>query len=511
MRQSLILWPLALAACTVGPDYTPPAYTAPASFAGPQPAGAAVDIRAWWQVFGDPALNDLVSRALKDSPDIATAASRVRQARQAEIAAGAAYRPQVNATAGATHIEFSKNAGLSNLAQAFGGGPGSGTGGGAGGGGAAGGGTQGGGIALPGDGITTYSVGLDASWELDLFGGGRRSVEGARARTEAAVWTGRDAAVTLAGEVATTYFQLRLDQLQIAVIEEEIAKQRRALEIAGNRSRVGLLPDIDVTRQRGSITENEARLEPIRADVDVRLHALAVLVGQAPETLAPLKARPATAAVVPDIPVGLPADLLRRRPDVRAAERELAAASADIGVAVADLYPKLSLTGVEEFISTALSNLFTGDSLQLTAAGQAMFPLLDGGRRRAAIGQREELREQAYQRWRTAVLSALRDVEDPLVQIAAERRRNAALRRAVADQQASRNSILARYRTGFVAQDELLNAEADLLSAREQQAASDTQLRTFTVALFKALGGGWETAAVAADEPGLSGSDSQRK
>ena len=499
MRRLLPL-PLLLAGCTVGPDYHAPEAGVPAAFAGPQPAASPVDVARWWQIFRDPVLDDLVARALRDSPDIAVAASRVRQARLGEVIAGAANRPTLDAGGGVTHIEFSENAGLANLAQAFGGGSGTG-GGGAGAGGGAG--SPGSGIALPGSGITTYSAGLDASWELDLFGGGRRQVEGARARTAAAVWDGRDAAVTLAAEVATTYFQLRLDQLQLSVIEGELVRQRRALEIAGNQAKVGIVPGVDVTRQRGTITATEARAQPIRADIEVQVHALGVLLGQAPESLTWLKTPVTGAAAIPVVPAGLPADLLRRRPDVRAAERQLAAASADIGVAVADLYPKLTLTGMGEFISTALKNLFEGDSLQLTASGRAMFPLLDWGRRRATVGQREEAREQAYQQWRMTVLSALRDVEDPLSRLDAERRRHEALVQAVADREASRNAIFARYRTGFVAQDAVLNAEADVLSSREQLAASDTQLRRDTVALFKALGGGWEAAgpALAAPRP----------
>ena len=510
MRRALA-FVLLLSGCTVGPDYRPPEAAAPPAFAGaqpaPNPAAPPVDPAAWWRAFRDPALDDLVARALRDSPDIATAASRVRQARLGEVVARSAYKPVVNASAGASHVEFSKNAGFSSLAQAFGGGASGGGGGGAGGGATGGGGSGGSGgpgqgIALPGDGITTYSAGLDASWEFDLFGGGRRQDEGARARTEAATWTARDAAVTLASEVAVTYFLLRLDQVQLAVLADELARQRRVLEIADNQSRVGLVPAADVTRQRGAITATEARLEPIRADLDVQVHALGVLLGRPPEELAALRGAGAApgAGAVPIVPAGLPAELLRRRPDVRAAERQLAAATADIGVAVADLYPRLSLTGVAEFLSTALGNLFTGDSLQLTATGRAMFPLVDWGRRRATVGQREEARVQAYEAWRTTTLSALRDAEDALVQLDAERRRNAALARAVADQEASRNAISARYVTGLVAQDTLLTAEADVLSAREQLAASDAQLRRGTVALFKALGGGWQAAEPATSE-----------
>lgn len=485
-RLSLLAFAL-LTSCTVGPDYHPKDMAVPAAYAGPQPAGATVDVARWWTVFGDAKLDALVERALRDSPDIAIAASRVRQARLQEIAARSQGLPQLNADANVTHVEFSKNAGFSSLARQFsGGGAGGATGG-------SSGSAPSGGITLPGSGITTYALGFDAAWELDLFGGVRRQIEAARARTEEAEWSRRDAAVTLAAEVAQAYFALRLDQVQAEVIAGEIDRQRGALRIAGEVAKVGLVPPIDVTRQRASITATEARLEPIGADIAVRRHALAILLGESPAALdGDLSGPLPPLGAAPTIPAGLPSDLLRRRPDVRAAERDLAASTADIGVAVADLYPKFTLTGMEELISTALGNLFSGNSLQLTGTGAAQFPIWDWGRRRATVNDRRETRDQAYLRYRKTVLRALRDVEDPLVQIDAERRRHAALARAVTDARASARAVEAQYRSGFVAQDALLNAEADVLSAREQLASSDAQLRQMTVALFKALGGGWE-------------------
>ena len=472
---------MALAACTVGPNYRPPAASVPAAFVEPQgPAGTSVDPATWWQAFGDPTLDTLVARALADNPDMGIAASRVRQARLEEIAAGAAGKPVVNASANASHIEFSKNAGFSQLARAFSGG------------GDAGGTGTTTGIALPGSGITTFAAGFDSSWELDLFGGGRRQVEAARARTEAAEWSRRDAAVTLAAEVAQAYFALRFDQAQVGIVEAELANQRRAQTIAGNIAKVGLVPQIDVTRQRGRITTTEARLEPIRADARVRMHALAILVGGAPDALTDMLTTPlAVLPPAPAIPAGLPSDLLRRRPDIRAAERRLAASTADIGVAVADLYPKFSLTGIAQLISTSLASLLERDSLQLTGSGAVSFPLLDWGRRKASVESRKEASEQAYLDYRRTVLGALRDVEDPLAQIDAERRRRAALDRALADAMSSAKATEAQYRTGFVAQDSLLTAQTDVLTAREQIAASDAQMRQMTVALFKAIGGGW--------------------
>lgn len=478
-----------LAGCTVGPDYRAPALPLPPAFAEPQPAaapGATVNATRWWTAFGDATLTSLVERALRDSPDIAIAASRVRQARLQEIAAHAVGRPTVDATGNVTHVEFSRNAGFSSLASLF-------SGGGGGGGASGGAGGSSGGIALPGSGITTYAAGFDASWELDLFGGGRRGVEGATARTDAAVWTQRDAAVTLGAEVAQAYFALRLDQAQIAVVADELGRQRRSLQIAGNVASVGLRAPIDVTRQQQQITSLEARLEPLRADVAVRIHALGILLGAPPESLAAeLSAPLPLSQAVPAVPAGLPSDLLRRRPDIRAAERRLAAATADIGVAVADLYPKFKLTGMAELLSTSLAALVSRDSIQATGAAGVTFPLLDWGRRRATVGLRREDREQAYLQYQATVLGALRDVEDPLARIDAERRRNAALRRAVADAERTTRAVDAQYRTGFVAQTSLIEAQVSVLSAREQLAASDAQLRQDTAALFKAIGGGWD-------------------
>ena len=470
-------------ACTVGPNYSPPETAVPPAFAAPQPAaapGAAIDPARWWTAFGDPVLDGLVTRALKDNPDITIAASRVRQARLQEIAAGAVGKPTVNASGNVSHVEFSKNAGFASLARLFsGGGSGSGSG-------------STGGVALPGSGITTYALGFDASWELDLFGGGRRGVEAAAARADAANWNQRDAAVTLAAEVAQAYFALRLDQEQLAIGEQELARERRVQEIAAHVAQVGLSPQVDVSRQRAALTTLEARLQPVRADSQVRLHSLGILLGAQPESLLGELQQPLPAlGVAPAIPADLPSDLLRRRPDVRAAERQLAAATADIGVAVADLYPKFSLTGVVQLLSASLGNLFSTDSIQATGSGGVSFPLLDWGRRKATVGMRREDRIQAYARYQQAVLGALRDVEDALVRIDAERARNATLRRAVDDTARVAHGVDAQFRTGLVAQDIVLTAENQALVAREQLAASDAQLRQDTASLFKAIGGGW--------------------
>ncbi len=494
MRKILILAttaPLALAACTVGPDYDPPRLDVPAGYAEPAPgAGAQVDPATWWTAFGDRELDSLIARALDGNPSIAIAASRIRQARTQEIKARAVGRPTVDATGNVSHIEFSKNAGLSSIARAFGGG------------GQSGGSTGNGsspstGIALPGSGITTYALGFDANWELDLFGGGRRGADAAVAATEAQLWNARDAAVSLAAEVADAYFGLRMDRQQIAILNEEIARQERAIEIANHNAAVGLSPEIDVVRQRESLTQLRARLPQLEADARVRVHALGILIGKGPNAVSQELDGPLPElATVPAVPAGLPSDLLRRRPDIRAAERNLAASTAEVGVAVADLYPKFSLTGIAELISTSLASLFSTDSVQLQGTAAGMFPILDWGTRKATVASREEDRTQAYYQYRMTVLQGLKDVEDALARIDAERTRNAALRSGVADAMRSESAVEAQYRTGFISQSPLLDAQARVLQARENLVASDAQLRQQTAALFKALGGGWSDETI---------------
>lgn len=491
LHLTLLASALVLAGCTVGPDYVPPAASVPPAFA--RPAEGVLrdeDVARWWMSFGDAQLSALIDKGLADNPDIAIAASRVRAARLQEIAARAAGKPALNAATQVSRVEFSKNAGFASLGRLF----------------SQGNGTGGQGVTTPGNGISTVAIGFDASWELDLFGGDRRGVEAARARGEAALWTARDAAVTLAAEIADAYFALRLDQAQIAIVEQAAARQRRGLEIAGNIARVGLVPDIDVVRQRGGLSATLARLEPLRADAELRMHALGVLTGQPPEALLDTLQTPRAAADAPvAIPAGLPSDLLRRRPDIRAAERRLAAATADIGVAVADLYPRFSLTGAAQLLSASLSNLVSSDSIQANAAAAATFPILDWGRRKANVGLAKEAREQAYADYQATVLRALRDVEDALSRLDAERRRMAVLRDSLADAERTLRAVEAQYRAGVVAQSALIDAQVSLLAANEQLAGSEALMQQQTASLFKALGGGWSPSEDAGTNRGNKG------
>ena len=499
MRRLLpLLLATALGGCTVGPNYRAPDMAVPQRFGEATPAEAAAapaaEMGAWWHGFGDAELDRLVAIALAESPDVATATARIASARAQERAARAAYLPEVNATAGGNYVRFSKNAGLSSLTSLFGGGASGGGGGG-----------TGSGIALPGNSITTYTAGFDASWEIDLFGGIARQNEGARARTQAAIWNARDAQLSLIGDVADAYLQLRTYQAREAIARNEVARQSASLKIMADTAQSGLVPQGDYVRQRAQLATAQAAIGPIVAEGKAQMHALGVLLGRTPDSLiAELAVPRPILSPPPPVPPGLPADLLRRRPDIRAAEQSLAAATADIGVAVSDLYPKLSLTAMPQLISTALGNLFTGESLQLTGAAQAMFPVIDFGRRSTTVAVRRAQADESYQAYRKTVLQALRDVEDALIRIHTEQERGAALKAGLKDADRSAQAVQARYDSGLITFGEVLQARQSVLSAQDQIAQSDGLVRRDLLSLYKAMGGGWETLPAPAATPGTA-------
>ncbi|NIJ07532.1 NodT family efflux transporter outer membrane factor (OMF) lipoprotein [Sphingomonas vulcanisoli] len=495
MRRIIALLGLGLlAGCTVGPNYRAPEVQAPPAFgeapselaAQPQPS-----LKGWWEGYRDPELDRLIAIALQEAPDVKIAAARVAEARAQVREARAGFFPTVDGTAGFNYEKFSKNAGIASLGSLFGGGGGSGRGS-----------TSGGGVTIPGGGIKTYSVGFDASWEPDLFGGARRQVESARAQEQAAEFSARDAQLSLIAEIADDYLQLRTLQDRERIARAEVDRQTRTLQIMSNTAKAGLLPQGDYVRQRAQLASAQAAVGPIVAEGKAQMHGLATLIGRTPDSLIEelTVPRPVLAAP-PLVPPGLPADLLRRRPDVRAAERKLAAATADIGVAVADLFPKIQLTAMPSLLSTALGNLFTSDSLQVTAAAQASFPILDFGRRTAQVSLKRAQADEAYRTYQKAVLGALKDVEDALIRIRTEQQRNDALKAGLADAQRSAQAVEARYTTGLVDFGEVLNARQAVLQDQDQLAQSDGMIRRDLTSLYKALGGGWEDLPLADATP----------
>lgn len=484
-----------LSACVVGPDYRKPDITTPAAYSAtkalPEASanGREADLDAWWTQFRDSELDSLIDRAMHGNLELQTAVSRIREAREQTIVAGAAALPAVNADADVNHTRLSQNSGISQLASQLGGGAGSSGQGGA----RAGGGQAGGGFALPGGGFTSYTVGFDASWEIDVFGGVRRSVEAAEARAERALWESRDSAVSVSAEIANDYFMLRAVQRQISIAHDQIERQQQTLALTDARYKQGFVSELDVHQQRAQLASIEASLPALDAQAAAQIHALGALLGEQPDALqAELAPTHALQSVDLRVPVGLPADLLRRRPDIRAAERALAASNADIGVAVADLFPKFNLSGMFDFVSLDLRNLLDSASRQYGGTAAISWPIFAGNRIRANVRIREEQNRQALYAYRNAVLRALQDVEDALTRYADERKRNDALRKTLAEAQNAADIARAQYRAGLVDFTPVLTEQGTLLDTQNQLAQSDGSLDRNLVSLYKALGGGWK-------------------
>jgi NodT family efflux transporter outer membrane factor (OMF) lipoprotein len=467
-------------ACTVGPNYVKPDLPAPPAYAQaastPRTAVTAqdADLSSWWTQFGDPVLDGLIKRALADNPDLQAAASRVREARAEERIAAAAALPSLSASGNALTYNSQRNSSSSTA----GGGASSGLAG----------------LPIPSH-LDLYSAGFDATWEVDLFGGTRRAIEAAKDTAEAAEWSRRDGQVSLLAEVANDYLTLRAVQARIAIGREELQRQKDQFKLIQARRQNGFVTGLDVNQQSVQVDTSAAEIPQLQAMASAQIHALGVLVGQPPETLTHALA-PSDATLPPPpptLPTGLPSELLLRRPDLRQAERRLAAANAQIGVETAALYPKLNLIGLATFASPQIGGLFDGQNFSSLGLGMLSAPVFEGGRTRAAIAAAKEEREQAFQAYRGAVLGAFRDVEDALARFKAEDDRRAALTQSVA---AARNTLKIaqdQYSAGLVTFINVLQAQNALLNSRDQLTQSDAQTLSDLVSLYKALGGGWTT------------------
>ena len=474
MRTRTAFAALLLTGCTtVGPNYRQPDIPTPAEYARQHDAQALsdADLASWWRQFGDAQLDSLVARAIALNLDVQSAAARIREARARETLAGARGLPTLDAQASATRQRISENAIPTP--------PGAGPPG------------SGGAFGLPGSEFSTFRLGLDASWEIDLFGGTRRGIEAAGARTGAALWTRSDLQATAAAEVANAYFSLRTLQERIANAETDLARQQREEQLRRARFKGGLTSGIEVEQQRSDTSTAAAELPTLRAQAEVQIHAIGLLTGTTPEALiaelSPAKAIPAS----PAIPTGLPSDLLRRRPDIRAAERDVAAATADIGVATADLYPKISLTAAPALVSTALASLLDWGSRSYSLGASLLWPLFDGGKARANIAVANARQEQALIAYRKTVLTALKDVEDALSRTQADRNRLTDLARAHDAAKRAETLSRTRFRGGLVTYSEVLANQGKRLSVEKQMIETRGALARDSVALFKALGGGW--------------------
>lgn len=451
--------------CTVGPQHQP---TVPGEvalpFVGPGADATAVgDVSTWWKKFQDERLNLLVARALAANQDLKIAASRVAEAKAARRVARADFFPQVNAGGSATRSQSSEAA--SN--QALGGGQ------------------------------TTnfFNLNLDASWEPDLFGGTRRQVEAATADVQAAGENARDVQVGLVAEVASAYLELRGFQALKGVAERNLKSQQDTLALTKSRQAAGVANDLDVARAEAQTETTAAALPLFEASLRRSIYRLGVLLGGTPgslvDDLIALRQQP---VAPPAVPVGLPSDLVRRRPDVRRAERELGAATARIGVAVADLYPRFSLTARVGTSALEAEELFKGKGGLWSLGPSLNWPVFTAGKIRGNIAVQNARQEQAALRFEKAIYLALEDVEGSLIGFGQQQKRYASLTRSVSATR--RASALAndRYKAGLENFLTVLEADRQLLLAEEAQVTSQTQVSLNLVQLYKALGGGWGEA-----------------
>jgi outer membrane protein, multidrug efflux system len=455
-----------LGGCTVGPDYMKPEAALPAGWSQPLDAGVKeqpVNLAEWWRVFHDTTLDSLVDRALRANLDMREAAARIWEVRAQQRIATADRYPQLDSSGSATRNRYSQ-------------------------------GSQFGGV-LGGRELDIFQIQFDATWEPDVFGGIRRSVEAAQADAEAATENHRGVLVTLLGDVARNYMEVRGLQHRIAVTRQNIHTQRLTLELTTVRFKAGLSNGLDVARAEAQMTTTAAGLPALESSLQQALHRLAVLLGQEPCALQGEIGNAVVPPIPPGVPVGLPSDLLRRRPDIRKAERELAAATARIGAATADLFPKFSLTGQGLFQSLDAETLFNWPNRQWTIGPTFSWPIFYAGRIRANIHAQNARQEQALARYEKAVLTALEEVENALVSYTKEQQRYSALSDAVAANRLSFTLATERYLKGLANFLDVLDAERSLYSSEDQLVQSEQAVRVNLVALYKALGGGWDSAA----------------
>lgn len=464
---SLALLTLLVTGCAVGPDYRAPDPVTPDSWNALPEQGVrnksddASSLAAWWTAFEDPLLSELIEQALADNKTLEQARARVMEARARRGAAAGSFFPSIDASAGASRTKFDER------------------------------------VAVPEDGFVArndrelYTGGLDASWELDLFGRQRRAFEAATATLGASEAELRDALVTLLGDVAVNYTAVRTAQARLAFAERNLAAQSELLEITRWRAEAGLATVLDVEQAETSYQQTRAQLPSLQSSLTQALNRLAVLTGQVPGALHErLSVRGPIPTAPSEIVAGVPADVVRRRPDIRAAERRLAAQSAQVGVATAALYPSLSLSGSIGLQSLSASDLLDGS--QTDRVGLSLrIPIFAGNALRQNLRAQYAVLDQAFAAYEAVVLAAFEEVENALTAWVNEQQRREALLLGVDAARRARELALVQYNSGLVDFQTVVTADRQLISLEDSLAVNEGELTSSLIRLYKALGGGW--------------------
>ena len=462
-RAFLALLLVGLSACTLGPDYQRPDFHTRdkavwQSDLNTTTATQEIEAEAWWQQFNDPLLSELIAGALKENRDLDVALANIERARALRRVAGGGYYPSLDASGSASRSRFSRQTGV---------GANTGT-------------------------RNTFSASLDASWELDLFGRTRRAVEAADAQIQASEAARGGLKLSVVAEVATNYFEARGLQRQLAVTAQDIGLLREMEEIARAQSELGVTTELDLTRAIGERETFEAKLPNLEAEIAARIYRISVLTGQAPAFHAKALQESRPLPMPPDlVPVGLPSQILRRRPDVQQAERELAFATAGIGVAKADMFPSFSLTGSIGSSARVFSDLFTPATLTRSVGSALAWPIFAGGSLTAGVDVAEADAKAALATYEQSVLLALEDGEASLMRYGKEWQTLKRLKSAEATRQQAFEIARLRYEAGEDSFLVILDAERALITTRNDIISSETRILTGLAQLYKALGGGW--------------------
>jgi len=451
-----------------------PGLRAPAHWSGAAAAAApALDRVAWWKGLGDPLLDELMARAVQGSLDLRQAQARILQARATLGTAKAARLPSVNATTEVSRSETSVN----SVNGAGGGGSSANT-------------INGAGLAGT---STLYQAGFDASWELDLFGGLRKSQQAAEDRLQASVEDLGDVTLTLLGDVASNYITLRGNQALLAIARRNAETQQETAAITEQRYRLGLTSYLDVAQAKAEAASTRADIPTLQATIQQSMHRLGILLGLEPtaleDELAPVQPLPSTHGV---LSAGLPSELLARRPDLRRAERKLAAAMADIGVAKADLYPTFDLTLGLGLESTQTSHFASAASRYWSIVPGLSLPIFNRGKLKAAVVNKQAVYDEQLAGFQASFHSALEDVENALANYYSELERHRDLEEAQRQDQDAVTLASERYRLGLTSFLDVLTTQQSLYSAQNSLNKSDAQMLANLVTLYKVLGGGWK-------------------